>query len=107
MPKILVPVLSIVEKAAVEANREIGRAVLKESNRRAPRDDGTLVKSGRVTVDDLTVQVSYTAVHAPLQHERLEWRHAGGGEPKFLERAADAVDAEAIAAKSLRKSLGG
>jgi len=80
--------------------------VLKDSNQRAPRDDGTLVKSGRVTVDDLTVQVSYTAVHAALQHERLDWRHADGGEAKFLETAAEAVDAEGIAAKALQKALG-
>ncbi|ERG63537.1 hypothetical protein L332_03605 [Agrococcus pavilionensis RW1] len=102
-----VPVGSAVEQGARAGLREAGRAVLKASNAKAPKDDGDLIKSGRVVVDDLTVQVSYTAVHAPLQHENLDWKHDAGGGPKFLESAASEVDVGTILAEHVRKALGG
>lgn len=100
-------VLNAIEKAAQDAMKTAGREVLKRSNELAPRDDGDLIKSGRVTVDDLTVQVSYTALHARFQHENLDFQHEGGGQPKFLEQASQEVNIEAIAAEAVRRALDG
>lgn len=104
--KMHLPIASALEKAAREGMREAGREVLRRSNALAPKDDGDLVKSGRVTVDDLTVQVSYTAVHAVWQHEHLDWQHPDGGQAKFLEAAADEIDIGAVVAAKVRASLG-
>lgn len=102
----LTPILSTIEQAARDGLREAGKAVLKRSNELAPKDDGDLVKSGRVIVDDLTVQVSYKAIHARLQHENLDWQHADGGQAKFLEAAADEVDIGRVVAEKVRAALG-
>lgn len=101
-----VPILTVFEQAAVDGLKEAADQTLELSNAKAPKDDLDLVNSGKVTVDDLTVQVSYDAVHARFQHENLDYEHADGGEAKFLETASDEVDVEAIAAASLRKKLG-
>lgn len=105
--KMQAPILSMIEQAAQDGLRDAGRAVLKRSNEYAPKDEGDLIKSGRVNIDDLTVQVSYTAVHAPLQHENLDWKHEDGGGAKFLERAADEADIGAIVALRVRQALNG
>lgn len=101
------PILSLVDKAAQDAMRKGGRDVLKRSNELAPKDDGDLIKSGGVRVDDLTVQVSYTAAHARFQHENLDYSHTDGGQAKFLEQAADEINIEAIAAAAVREALRG
>lgn len=103
----LKPILSVVEKAAQDEMRKSARKVLKRSNELAPRDDGDLIKSGRVRVDDLSVTLQYTAPHAALQHERLDWTHADGGGAKFLELASDEIDIAADVADAVRKELGG
>lgn len=105
--KVHIPVATAVEAAARAGLKVAGKQILAASNALAPRDDGTLIKSGRATVDDLTLQVSYTAVHAPLQHENLDWRHEDGGQPKFLEVAARDFDIGAIMAAEMRRQLGG
>lgn len=101
-----VPILTVVEQAVVDGLKEAANQALELSNEKAPKDDLDLVNSGKVTVDDLTVQVSYDAVHARFQHENLDYEHADGGEAKFLESAGDEIDAQAIAAASVRKKLG-
>lgn len=107
MVKINKPLLTTAEKAAMDGARAAGRAILKRSNELAPRDDGDLIKSGGVRVDDLTVQVGYSALHARFQHEDLELQHANGGQAKFLEVAADEVDVEQFVADALRKAFDG
>lgn len=104
--KIHNPILSTVEKAVQEGMRAAGREVLKESNRRAPKDTGDMVKTGRVNVDDLTVQVSYRGVVARIQHENLDYEHDDGG-PKFLENAALQLDVEKIIGQAVRSALDG
>lgn len=101
------PILSIVEKAAQDAMKTTARQLLKRSNELAPRDDGDLIKSGKVIVDDLSVTVRYTAPHAVFQHEHLDWEHEDGGSAKFLERASDEIDIGAAVAEAVRKELGG
>lgn len=102
-----VPIKSAVEQAAVKGMRAGARAVLKRSNELAPKDDEDLARNGRVRVDDLTVQVSYDSPYAVLQHERLDYEHAGGGQAKFLETAAREVSIEAAVAAEVRRALGG
>lgn len=100
------PILSLVEKAAQDAMKATARKVLKRSNELVPRDDGDLIKSGKVVVDDLSVTIRYTAPHAALQHEHLDWAHADGGGAKFLETASDEIDIAAEVAKAVREALG-
>jgi len=100
------PILSLVEKAAQDAMKAAARKVLNRSNELAPRDDGDLIKSGKVVVDDLSVTIRYTAPHAALQHEHLDWVHEGGGGAKFLETASDEIDIAAEVAAAVRKELG-
>ncbi|WP_193596074.1 HK97 gp10 family phage protein [Microbacterium sp. YJN-G] len=100
------PILSPVEKAAQDAMRKAGRALLKRSNELAPRDDGDLIKSGKVVIDDLSVSVRYTAPHAVFQHERIDYTHDDGG-AKFLERASDEIDLAEAVADAVREALGG
>lgn len=100
------PVLSLVEKAAQDAMRATAKKVLKRSNELAPVDDRDLIKSGKVVVDDLSVTIRYTAPHAVLQHEHLDWVHEGGGGAKFLETASDEIDIAAEVAKAVREELG-
>lgn len=102
----LKPILSVVEKAAQDEMRKTGRELLKRSNELAPVDDRDLVRSGRVKVDDLTVSVQYTAPHAALQHEHLDWVHADGGGAKFLERASDEINIAEAVAEAVAKELG-
>lgn len=100
------PVLSPVEKAAQDAMKATARKVLKRSNELAPRDDGDLIKSGKVVVDDLSVMIRYTAPHAVFQHEHLDWAHADGGGAKFLETASDEIDIGAEVANAVKEALG-
>lgn len=100
------PILTEVEKAAQDAMRKTARQLLTRSNELAPRDDGDLIKSGKVVVDDLSVTVRYTAPHAVFQHERLDFDHGRGG-PKFLEAASDEIDIGAAVADAVREALGG
>lgn len=102
----LKPILSIVEKAAQDAMKDTGRKLLKRSNELAPRDDGDLIKSGKVVVDDLSISVRYTAPYAVFQHEHLDWAHEDGGGAKFLETASDEIDIGAEVAAAVREALG-
>jgi len=101
------PILSLVEKAAQDAMKKTARDLLKRSNQLAPVDDRDLIKSGKVIVDDLSVTVRYTAPHAVLQHEHLDWNHADGGGAKFLERAAGEIDIADSVADAVRQALSG
>lgn len=86
--------LTEIEKAAREALRDTAKDVLKRAKELAPKDDGVLRRSGRVSVDDVDVRVIFKAPHAWLQHERLDYKHSVGG-PKYLERAVDELGVEA------------
>lgn len=85
--------------------------VLAESNKIIPLDEGTLERSGKVTVDEanLTGVVSYNTAYAVRQHEELTWRHAPGRQAKYLETAANASRDECarIMQAEMRRWLGG
>lgn len=96
--------LTEIEKAAREALRDTAKDVLKRAKELAPKDDGTLRRSGRVGVDDISVYVRFKAPHAWLQHERLDYKHDDGG-PKYLERAVDEVGVEADIISGIKARL--
>ncbi|MEU2111823.1 hypothetical protein [Streptomyces sp. NPDC019507] len=60
---------------------------LKVSNQRVPLDEGTLERSGKVSVDGLNGTISYDTPYAVRQHEETTWRHAPGRQAKYLESA--------------------
>jgi hypothetical protein len=74
-------------KAAQSALRDSGEVILDESNKIAPIDEGTLINSGKVTVDKDAVFVSYDTPYAVRQHEDLTQNHPNGRQAKFLERS--------------------
>ncbi|WP_104084246.1 hypothetical protein [Cryobacterium sp. Y11] len=104
--RILVPTVSVIEKAAQDGLREAGRAVLKRARELSPTDEGGSDKSGFVRVDDLTLQVGFRSHISRMQHENLDYQHQPGEQAKFLEAAADEVDTGAIIAARVRAALG-
>lgn len=82
------------DQAAKGLRRDAARALtdaaehlLEEANRTAPIEEGTLVGSGAVHVDDraLVAAVSYDTPYAVRQHEDTRLRHNRGRRAKWLE----------------------
>ena len=96
--------LTEIEKAAREGLRDTAKGVLKRAKELAPKDEGDLRRSGRVSVDDVDVRVSFRSPHAWLQHERLDYKHDDGG-PKYLERAVEELGAEADIISAIKARL--
>lgn len=107
MPRLFRPILSAIEKAAEEGLTEAAKETLKRAKERVPVDTGGLKRSGRVTVDDLSVTVRFHSPHAYLVHEHTEWQHPNGGQAKFLETAALEIDLGAYVAHAARATFGG
>lgn len=97
--------LTELERAARDALQDVAKQVLKRAKELAPKDDGDLRRSGRVSVDDTTVIVRFKAPHAWLQHERLDYQHDDGG-PKYLERAVDEVGGPAAVISKTKARVG-
>lgn len=98
--------------------REVGKALaagaehlLGASQQKVPLEEGTLSRSGAVTVDAGAGEaaVSYDTVYAVRQHEELTWRHDPGRQAKYLEEPAvtEAPTVQAIMAARLRRATGG
>jgi len=83
--------------------------VLGISNDRTPIDEGALVRSGTASVDEALLKsaIAYDTPYAPVQHERLDFRHAPGRRAKFLESALNDSRQEVrdIVAAQLRRAL--
>lgn len=95
-----------IEQAAADGLVAAAREALADAKQRAPKDTGKLRRSGRVVSGDDGATVRFTAPHAWLQHENLDYQHEDGGEPKFLENAALEVDLGQIVADKVREALG-
>ncbi|GMA33509.1 hypothetical protein [Litorihabitans aurantiacus] len=110
--KFLIPILSVVEKAAQEGMTEAGETILARSNDRAPVDSGDLRAAGFVDTADLAVKVGYEPTggypYFRRQHEDLDYQH-DTGEAKFLEKAEAETRDEvpAIIARHIKGALGG
>ena len=60
-----------------------------------------------MVVDDVGATVRFTAPHAYLQHENLDYQHPDGGEAKYLENAVFDVDLATILAAAIDGADGG
>lgn len=70
-----------------DALQDVGEYILEESNRVVPHEVGDLQDSGRVSVDDKVVAISYDTPYAVVQHEDMTFKHDAGRKAKFLEDA--------------------
>jgi hypothetical protein len=104
--KMEMPIATLYEQAAMEANKAAAKQVLARARELSPTLTGDSDKTGFVATDDLTTQVGFRSVVSRFQHENLDFEHPQGGQPKFLETAADEVNMESIAADAVRKKLG-
>lgn len=75
-------------EAAALALQDAAEFLKDESNKIAPIDEGTLINSSFVAVDDrnLVVVVAYDTPYAIVQHERTYYRHRNGRQAKYLEQ---------------------
>lgn len=98
-----------VEKAIVRGLRLAAEHVLTEANDRVPIEEGTLMRSGKTSVDerDLRAAVSYDTPYAVAVHEDMSARHDAGRTAKWLEQAlaAEADTVRRIIAEEVRKAL--
>lgn len=99
-------------KAAIRQATVLGlgkwaELLLQQSREVVPLDEATLERSGTPSVDErtLTAAVSYDTPYAVVQHENMDYRHAPGREPKYLERpwAASSKWALPLIQKEIRK----
>jgi hypothetical protein len=76
-----------VRKGTRRGLRVSGEFLLSLSNAVVPIEEGTLQRSGAVTVtsDGEAVAVSYDTPYAARQHEELTWKHKPGRTAKYLE----------------------
>lgn len=72
-------------RAAQEGLTKALEHVLGEADKRVPLEEGTLQRSGKVTVQGLEGAVSYGTKYARRQHEELTWKHLPGRTAKYLE----------------------
>jgi hypothetical protein len=73
---------------ALRGLRLAAEHILQVSKTQVPLEEGTLERSGKVTVDEsrLEAAVSYDTVYAVRQHEELTWHHpVPGRKAKYLE----------------------
>lgn len=92
------------------ANRGVALAaehILGESNKTAPIEESTLIRSGTVSTDPgkFTAAVSYDTPYAARQHEDMTLRHDQGRSAKYLENAMNAE--VTTAAEIIRKTIAG
>lgn len=77
-------------KKTLKGLEKTAKRTEKESNERAPVDQGELIGSSRVVVDQARaeVRIEYTAPHALYVHEDPTLQHRNG-EDHFLTKAVD------------------
>ncbi|MEU0033170.1 hypothetical protein [Streptomyces sp. NPDC006333] len=80
--------LAAIRAGALRGVRLGAEHLLQVSRTRVPIEEGTLERSGVVSVDEpsLTAAVSYDTTYAVRQHEELDYRHDAGREAKYLEK---------------------
>lgn len=78
-------------KGAVSGLWRAAEHVLEESRRLVPVEEGTLLRSGFVSVDaaNLRAAISYNTPYAIRQHEEMDWHHDDGQQAKYLEQPID------------------
>lgn len=96
---------------ALRGVRLAAEHLLTESRARVPIEEGTLERSGTVTVDEAgpSAVVSYDTPYAVRQHEDMTLRHDAGRTAKYLEQplAEESATMQAIIAAQVRRALRG
>lgn len=86
-----------------------GELTLQATRQRVPIAEGTLERSGAVSVDEqsLTAAVSYDTPYAVRVHEDMTARHSPGRSAKYVESVLPEVAAEvqALIAAQVRREL--
>ena len=83
-----------------------------ESDRVAPIEEGTMIRSKDVSVDEgeLVAAVSYDTVYAVVQHEDLTFHHDAGRQAKYLETPINDAGVkrkvEELIAREIKAALG-
>ncbi|MGW3711348.1 minor capsid protein [Streptomyces albogriseolus] len=99
------------QQGALRGARLAAEHLLAESRDRVPIEEGTLERSGTVTVDEanLAAAVSYDTPYAVRQHEDMTLRHDAGRTAKYLERPfeEESTTMQAIIAAQVRRALRG
>ena len=100
--------LARINRGAAKGVQTAAEHVLGEAQARAPREEGTLRRSGVASSDPETLRgaVSFDTPYAVRQHEELGYAHTEG-EAKYLENAlnAEADTVRTIIADSIRGEL--
>lgn len=96
--------------AAMDGAVDLMEFGLEESGREVPIEEGTLSRSGSVSVDrgQGVVQISYDTPYAVVQHEDESLRHDAGRKAKFLEDPmlqSVAPAAEAHIGEAIRRAV--
>ncbi|MFB4276042.1 minor capsid protein [Nonomuraea sp. MTCD27] len=94
---------------AVKGLKLAAEHLLQVSRTLVPIEEGTLERSGTVSVDEgaLKAAVSYSTPYAVRQHEELTWKHDEGRQAKYLEQPLtnEAQTMLALVAAQIRRSL--
>ncbi|MGW2497295.1 hypothetical protein ACWCV2_22700 [Streptomyces pseudogriseolus] len=105
------PVNRAAQQAAGRGARLAAEHLLGVSRDRVPIEEGTLERSGTVTVDEAnaTAAVSYDTPYAVRQHEDMTLDHDAGRTAKYLEQPFEEESAtmQAIIAAQVRRALRG
>jgi hypothetical protein len=98
-----------VHAAAAAGLSDAAELLLEQSNRTAPIEEGTLVRSGQTDADTagLRAAVSYDTPYAARQHEDLSLRHDAGRRAKWLEQTMREVtgDIGRVIADRIRQAV--
>jgi hypothetical protein len=96
-------------EAALRGLKKAAEHVLQVSRTEVPLEEGTLERSGTVSVDEanLRAAISYDTPYAVRQHEDMSLRHAGGRKAKYLEGPLhqEAKTAQEIIGAEIRRAL--
>jgi hypothetical protein len=95
--------------AAIKGLKLAAEHVLQVSRTVVPLEEGTLERSGTVSVDETAMRaaISYDTPYAVRQHEDMGLHHAGGRKAKYLEGplAQEASTVQQIVAAEVRRAL--
>lgn len=76
--------------------RDVGEMILNESNKIAPIDEGTMINTGSVSVNDNKVYISYDTAYAIKQHDDTGLTHKNGRQDHFLSKAVETNQKKAL-----------
>lgn len=89
-----------VRKAALQGCEDAADELLTRASELVPLEEGTLLRSGKVVTGSTGAAVGFgsggASDYAVPQHERLDFRHDNGRQPKYLETPCMAMRDEYV-----------